>query len=168
TQSVFRYADSSFALVSIRMSNCPTFAVPSRYDSLWFSNDSGLYRRQWARCEDNDWYGWAAWNTMRLLSRTTVSVEEDPSFPSTLRLFQNFPNPFNPTTVIVYNLPKREKVLLAVYDLLGRQVVVLSEGVQEQGRHQHTFDGSRLVSGVYFVRLQTQKAVRSNKIILLR
>lgn len=168
SRSVFRFADSSVVLTTIRTYDCPTFALPSRYDSVWLSSDSGLYLRQWARCEDHDWYGWASWSTLRLLSLAVVSAGQPPSMPSLLRLYQNYPNPFNPTTTISYDLPNRERTSLAVYDLLGRQVVMVSEGVQEPGRHQLTFDGSKLVSGVYFVRLQTSHAVRTNKILLLR
>jgi hypothetical protein len=62
---------------------------------------------------------------------------------------QNFPNPFNPTTSISYNLPERSKVRLVVSDMLGREVATLVDGTVEQGTHLAEFDGSQLSSGHY-------------------
>jgi len=64
-------------------------------------------------------------------------------------LSQNFPNPFNPTTVISYQLPVEGDVNLAVYDALGRRVAVLVEQRMPAGSHSVTFDASQLASGVY-------------------
>ena len=65
----------------------------------------------------------------------------------------NYPNPFNPTTVISYQLPNDAKVTLNVFDILGREIVTLVDGEVVTGNHTATFDGSRLSSGIYFVRL---------------
>ena len=76
-------------------------------------------------------------------------------------LEQNFPNPFNPSTVIAYTLPTRASVSLSVYNALGGLVAELSDGLEEAGRHQITFDGSGLSSGVYFYRLQAREGSMS-------
>jgi hypothetical protein len=68
-------------------------------------------------------------------------------------LFDNFPNPFNPTTVIRFSIPDNERITLRVYDILGRVVAVLADDIYESGTHQITFDASRLPSGVYFSRI---------------
>lgn len=84
----------------------------------------------------------------------TVSVEEiESDFPAEVALHQNFPNPFNPTTNIVFQIPEASEVKLTVFDLLGREIAVLAEGVHSLGRHQVTFDGSRAASGVYMYQL---------------
>jgi tetratricopeptide (TPR) repeat protein len=68
-------------------------------------------------------------------------------------LFDNFPNPFNPTTVIRFSIPDNERITLRVYDILGRVVAVLADDIYESGTHQITFDASRLASWVYFSRI---------------
>jgi tetratricopeptide (TPR) repeat protein len=70
----------------------------------------------------------------------------------------NYPNPFNPSTVISYQLPAISLVKLIIYDLLGREVATLANGIQEAGNHTATFDGSGLSSGFYFVRFIAQPA----------
>ncbi len=73
--------------------------------------------------------------------------------PSEYRLDQNFPNPFNPTTTIYYQLPVASKVTIKVYDLLGREVKTLVDGQQEAGYQETRFSSSNLASGVYFCRM---------------
>jgi hypothetical protein len=76
--------------------------------------------------------------------------------PTTYELFQNFPNPFNPVTIISYQLPgagTRFIVSLKVYDMLGREVVALVHEIQEPGYYQKTFDARGFASGVYIYRL---------------
>jgi hypothetical protein len=108
--------------------------------------------------------------------------------PGTFRLEQNYPNPFNPTTKISYTVPSTvgrnpyaegasqevglllsaSRVRLTVYDLLGREVAVLVDGVQSPGRHEMTFDASRLTSGVYFYRLQAGEYTATRRMLLLK
>lgn len=88
--------------------------------------------------------------------------EEVPSGKAiSFRLDQNYPNPFNPSTVITYSLPSRASVSLMVYNALGGRVAELSNGLQDAGSHQITFDGSGLSSGVYFYRLQARESPQS-------
>jgi hypothetical protein len=73
--------------------------------------------------------------------------------PTEYRLDQNFPNPFNPTTTIYYQLPIASKVTIKVYDLLGREVKTLVNGTQEAGYQEARFSVAGLASGVYFCRM---------------
>jgi hypothetical protein len=83
-----------------------------------------------------------------------VGVPEDPEMHADrFALIQNFPNPFNPTTTIEYQLPTRSIVLLTVYDLLGRKIADLASGVQTPGSHSVRWDASSMASGMYFARL---------------
>jgi len=88
--------------------------------------------------------------------------------PVQLALSQNYPNPFNPATRISYTLENTSKVRLAVYDLLGREVTVLVEGVESAGQHQAVFSGADLNSGVYFYRLQAGNEVITRKMVLVK
>lgn len=78
------------------------------------------------------------------------------------------PNPFNPSTRIEFDLARAERVRLRVYDVLGKEVAVMSDGLLEAGRHSIIFDGTALSSGIYFARLETGKSVRTEKLMLLK
>jgi hypothetical protein len=78
---------------------------------------------------------------------------EGAEIPTTCALSQNYPNPFNPSTKIDYQLPDAGHVTLKVYDVLGREVAILADGLKEAGYYTATFDGSGLSSGIYFTRI---------------
>ena len=88
--------------------------------------------------------------------------------PLAFRLYQNFPNPFNPRTVVSYQLPVASSVKLDVYDVLGREVAVLVNERKAAGTHEVTFDGGGLSSGVYFYRLQARSFSQVRKMSLLK
>ena len=92
----------------------------------------------------------------------------DGARPEALALLPNYPNPFNPTTEIRYEVPVTTHVNLVVHDLMGKEVAVLMDGVQEAGRYEVAFDGSNLASGVYFYRLKTPAQVLIKQMILLK
>ena len=87
--------------------------------------------------------------------------------PSSYSLF-SYPNPFNPSTTIVYDLPQSRHISLRVFDLRGREVVVLNEGFVEAGSHHVTFDGVGLASGIYFARLDAGPFSQTKKLMLLK
>jgi len=88
--------------------------------------------------------------------------------PEQYNLSQNFPNPFNPETTIQYTLPLREHVILSIYDTQGRQVARLIDGFKDAGRHQITFDGSRLSSGIYIYRIRAGDYTETRKLTLVK
>jgi hypothetical protein len=165
---VFRFSDSTHALSATPAGDCMRFAIPTNYDSLWFAADSGLYQRASSRCNDFDDYGSAYWRTGKLLDRIVVSVDEPPTLPAQLRLMPAYPNPFNSSTTIAYELPLRSDVLLTVSDVLGRHVARIVDGVQERGMYRQVFIGTELSSGVYIVRLQVAGTSCTSKLVLLR
>jgi len=85
---------------------------------------------------------------------TSSSVGGDQPLPPAYALKQNYPNPFNPATVIEYDLPAAGHVVLAVYDILGREVSTLVNGWVDAGVHRVTWNGGGSASGVYCYRLQ--------------
>ncbi len=88
--------------------------------------------------------------------------------PTVYSLEQNFPNPFNPETTIPYMLPERAHVQLSVYDLLGREVATLVNGVMEAGVHSASFNGAQLSSGVYFYRMEAGDYKQTRKLMLMK
>ncbi|MDP8206126.1 MAG: T9SS type A sorting domain-containing protein [Candidatus Electryonea clarkiae] len=93
------------------------------------------------------------------------------AIPRTLMLDQNYPNPFNSATSIRYGLPTTGNVNLTVFDILGRQVVTLVDGIQVAGHHTVSFDltnSTNLGSGFYFYRINTQDQSAVRKMIYLK
>ncbi len=80
--------------------------------------------------------------------------ERQAPVPTELRLEQNYPNPFNPSTTVTCALPAASRILLVVYDMLGRTVETLIDGEKPAGTFAVRWDASRVPSGVYFCRLQ--------------
>jgi hypothetical protein len=100
-------------------------------------------------------------------SETSAESRPADAFP-VRALLENYPNPFNACTTVRYTLRKRSRVVLTVLDLMGREVSSLDEGKMEAGTHEARFDADRLVSGVYFCRLEADDFVRIRKFTLLR
>ena len=88
--------------------------------------------------------------------------------PKEFKLEQNFPNPFNPTTKIQYQLPQDARVTLKVYDILGSEVVTLVNEDQEAGYKEIQFNGSSIASGMYVYRLQSGDYVSTKKMMLVK
>jgi hypothetical protein len=98
--------------------------------------------------------------------RPADDVHGEPALTVSARLEQNFPNPFNPSTVIRYQIPAAGNARLSVHDLLGRQVAVLVEGRIGPGTHEATFHAASLASGIYFYRLQAGEFVQTKCLTL--
>ncbi len=101
------------------------------------------------------------------------SSETDLVLPRECVLEPAYPNPFNPSTTLQYVLPQTMEIELVVYDLLGREVVRLAEGMQDPARHTVTWrgcdaSGRPVASGTYLVRLKTQQKQAVEKVVLVK
>lgn len=108
-----------------------------------------------------------------LVTMPSVGIEDDPALPSVFNLNQNYPNPFNAKTAIDYSIGKNSDVKLSVYDLAGRLVNTLYNGVQEAGHYQITWDGkdangNLTASGVYFYRLEAEGKNVTRRMVMLK
>jgi hypothetical protein len=115
--------------------------------------------------------GWASYNRNLMLGAVVgvaTSIDSDEDRADRLELHQNYPNPFNPTTVVGFQLSVFGHTSLKVYDMLGREVATLVDGVMSAGSHQVTFDGSALSSGIYLVRLTAGSESRVMRMTLLK
>ncbi len=183
-------ADSNVVAFAVRGSNvfAATWSPPGRFPltyrnegSVFLSTNRGL---SWEPIGDglpgigilslalgkSDIYagtnGRGVWS--RPLSEVTNVADHHGVVSETFFLFQNSPNPFNPSTAISYQLSTPGRVNLKVYDILGREVMTLVNEVKQPGKYVAQFDGSRLASGVYFYRLRGHDFAQVKKMLLLR
>jgi hypothetical protein len=98
----------------------------------------------------------------------SVAVEQLDELPAQVNLGRNYPNPFNPSTTFEYALDRTMDVRVRVYDVLGRVVATLVDGVQQAATYRVTFDASRLASGTYLYRLETPSRVITRQMILVK
>ncbi len=95
-------------------------------------------------------------------------VVETHNPPVEYKLHQNFPNPFNAMTIIPFDIPQTNHVVLKVYDVLGREAATIVDQSFEKGHHEVIFDGYNFSSGVYFYRLLINNQIFTGKMILLK
>jgi carboxypeptidase T len=103
-----------------------------------------------------------------LLRKVVTGIAGASALPREFALGANYPNPFNPSTTIRYELPERSHVTLTVLNTLGQKVATLVDGEMEAGYQEVQFDASRLASGVYVYRLAAGAQALARKLILLR
>jgi hypothetical protein len=172
-------------LIGINRENLLLIAVDQRADSLWMSEDSGFtwtpHHFDYPFPDQNeqllnacvDPYRdriWASFGTgICYLDFSDLASDEPLHFkPADFTLLSVYPNPFNSNTRIRFDLDRTTHVSLKVYDLTGRLVNTIVDGMQSAGRHELNFNGKNLASGTYFVHLRTDHAQRLQKILLLK
>ena len=111
---------------------------------------------------------WGDWSRTWTFTTEFLSNVENPDVITEYKLYSNYPNPFNPTTLIEYALPEAEMVRLEVFNTMGQRIAVLVNEQQSSGRHTVTFDASNLSSGLYIYRMQAGNFVQTRKMILVK
>jgi chitinase len=99
---------------------------------------------------------------------TSVSADRVDPRPTGFALGDSYPNPFNPSTRVRYVLAQRAEVRLEVYDLLGRRVASLVDGIREAGVHEQLFSAGSMAAGVYFCRMSVGKEMQMTKLVLIK
>lgn len=89
------------------------------------------------------------------------------NLPSSIQLNQNYPNPFNPETIISFSLDKPKNVSLIIYDMLGKEVKTLIDGMVKPGEHKIRFDAASIPAGTYFYTLKTGNEFSETKKMIL-
>ena len=97
-----------------------------------------------------------------------VSISDGNLLPNDCNIFPNYPNPFNPSTQISFNLKENDKVLLEMYNMNGRKLETLIDSKLESGIHNLRLDGSLYATGIYFIKLRTSNSEKNQKIMLLK
>ncbi len=110
--------------------------------------------------------------TVQVYTPPVVGMEDPSSVPAEFLLYQNFPNPFNPNTLIKYQIPELSFVTIKVYDVLGSEVASLVNRKKPIGSYEVEFSAAggamRLPSGIYFYRLQANNFIETKKMLLLK
>ena len=101
-------------------------------------------------------------NTIRGIKQIASTI------PDRFELYQNYPNPFNPSTTIKYDLARKTRVKLVVYDILGREISTLVDETQKAGSYRVLWNANRFASGVYLYRLQAGNYSTTKKLLLLK
>ena len=107
------------------------------------------------------------------LDSVTSIDNGDQKSPEDFKLFNAYPNPFNPSTIISFALPEKSQVSLIIYDLAGRNVKTLFSGEKPRGLHRFRWNaddnrGVRVSSGVYFYRLRSDGFTATGKVAYIR
>lgn len=115
--------------------------------------------------------GYTFWNdtfSIQVKLETEVIADNAKKLPTEFTLHQNFPNPFNPSTTISYQIPINGHVELSIYNINGQKVATLVSQRQEAGFYQYEWNAINLAGGVYLYRLTTDEFVQIKKLILLK
>ncbi len=118
------------------------------------------------------WFGSSEFSpqmsTMEWFGYTTDVKKDNNNIPFEFNLSQNYPNPFNPSTNIKFSIPQTSKVVLKVYDMLGREVATLVNATKDAGNYSVNFDASNLASGLYVYTISAGNFNVSKKMMLLK
>ena len=103
-----------------------------------------------------------------LTPESVTVVQNQPNVVSDYKLNQNYPNPFNPTTIISYQIPTQSRVVLKVFNVLGKEVATLVDGIKPAGSYNIQFNAANLASGVYFYQIRAGNFYATKKLVLLK
>lgn len=131
-------------------------------------NKVRLKIKQFWRDSAGVWKNTQKWEYTYVQTATGIEETKAHEIPTTLTLKQNYPNPFNPATTIQYSLPAAQHVTLTIYNTLGRKVQTLIDEKKSKGGHRVRWNASRLSSGVYLYRLQTESGQKTKSMLLLK
>lgn len=108
-----------------------------------------------------------AW-IVHVMIDSSLALPPRPALPHALALLSCYPNPFNATTTIAYELPAQSDVTLHILNLAGQLVSAVRFPAQQAGQHEYIFDGTHLASGLYFANIQSQTVSATTKLVLLK
>jgi hypothetical protein len=158
-----RYSDGSFGLLGLynffvsstewdaANVNYIDLGIDSNY--IYFGNNYKSYGR-----------------SVRCINETSFSenVKSEATAPTNFNLGQNYPNPWNPTTTIRYQLPTNSMISIIVFNALGIKMLTLVNEMKPAGSYEVTLNGKGLSSGVYYYQMKTENFVMTKKLILIK
>lgn len=119
-----------------------------------------------------NWKRPSCWGYLEFFTPSAVA-EQISTLPKTTQLYANYPNPFNPTTTLKYDLAKNSHVSLVIYNMLGQKIRTLVDAVKPAGYHAAVWDGANdsgaaIASGIYFFEFKADGYAQTNKMILMK
>ncbi len=111
---------------------------------------------------------WQTHHTLKSMALTSLNHSTVERLPADLNLRNNYPNPFNPQTTILFSTGIRQKVTVTIVDVLGRRVSTLFDRIAQPGEYSMTWDASSLAAGTYFCVARAPGVTRISKLLLVR
>ncbi len=133
-------------------------SIMIQYRVTAFGEDGRLIESDYSNTESI----WANTGEVGKISHTKEGIPED------YELYANYPNPFNPSTRISFDLPEDTNIKLELFDILGNRITILTDKKMKAGNHSVEFEPEGLASGVYICRITTEKFVKSIKMSYLK
>lgn len=103
-----------------------------------------------------------------IIVKSSNSIGSSTDLPESAKLNPNYPNPFNPTTTLSYELAKESEVTLTIWNMIGQKVTTLVDGLVEAGKHTETWNASNMPSGIYIARFEVDGKVFTRKMTLIK
>ncbi|MDP4174356.1 MAG: T9SS type A sorting domain-containing protein [Bacteroidota bacterium] len=163
---VSKSTDGGLTFSSFKVSQSSFTPNPKVFfgDYINIAANNGKIYPIWMRLDGNELSIWTS-----IIDESATKVEGDlKGFNFYNRLEQNFPNPFNPSTYITYSIARSGFITLRIYNILGKIVTELVNGVQNAGRYTIRFSDKNLPSGIYFYRLSSGEFSSVQKMLLIR
>lgn len=142
--------------------------VSTDFGKTWLIQNSGVSNNLLACRINNSNSMFIVGSDGVLLNNNSFLVTVKDEVPLNYSLLQNYPNPFNPVTKIKFTIPKSEQVQIKIFDILGREIITLIDEVKYPGEYEVLFDGSKISSGIYFIRFLSNSHSHTIKSILLK
>jgi len=168
SDTVFHMTPGTYTLGRLRFTKTDTTTGWCTHDTIRCSTVQGQssvvqdsltalsYPGQWTRINPTD--------SCTLVGVVGIITE----IPTEYRLYNNYPNPFNPTTTIKYDVPKNGLVKLVIFDVLGKEVVTLVNEKKMPGSYETVWNASNFASGTYFLKMETDTYTNIKKIVLVK
>ena len=173
-------AGTAISLNITRLNNCYVL-TPGTYKlgEIRFNriNPAGCIRltiRTTSVIQDSitQWFNPADWtitnDTTCIRLDTLVGIAGNEEIPTVFKLYTNYPNPFNPSTTIKYDIPRSSFVQMTIYDILGRELDKLINQQLSAGRYEIVWDGSNYASGTYFYKLEAGTFTDIKKMVIVK
>ncbi|MGA2667978.1 MAG: YCF48-related protein [Ignavibacteria bacterium] len=144
-----------------------SFDSSNNWNELFVQDSNAVYDALFI----DSMHGWAVGNNGAIYKyiSSLIGIEPNPQeLPLAAQLFQNYPNPFNPSTTITFDLSRPSRVKITLFDILGREVKLLYDGLRSAGTNKILFDAAGLGSGVYFYKLDTEVSTQTKKMVLIK